>query len=196
LQFGLDITQTSLNFGNFNALLADTFDYVLVNRGNRPINFSNFSLSNNALLSFASASGSNQSVNPGESITISVVIQAQGSAQNINETLSFNTNIPGSQSSFTIPITGNAIITKLSDLDLQHSISVYPNPIGDFFYLELEQAETVQLRLLNPSGQELAIGIMQTAQNRIEVDATKLSRGIYYLELTNGKNRIVEKLIK
>ncbi|MDB9964227.1 endonuclease, partial [Vicingaceae bacterium] len=91
-QPGLDVVQSSINFGTFFAQTQDTFDYVLVNRGNTVINFSNFNLTNTALLSFAAGSGINSSLNPGNAIEISIIAQSNNTTT-ISESLTFTTNL-------------------------------------------------------------------------------------------------------
>jgi len=128
--FGLDILQTSINFGAFLNQQADTFNYILVNRGNQDINFTNLSLSDTSILSFAGNSGQNSTLNPGEAISIQVVVQT-ATSKTISETLNFNTNLLGSQSSLSIPISGQSVITSLEDNNLLDNISVYPNPFNN-----------------------------------------------------------------
>lgn len=195
-QFGLDITQTSIDFGNFSANQADTFVYVLVNRGNQAINFSNFSLSNTQYLSFGATSGSNQALNPGESIKIEVIAQTQGTAISLNESLSFNTNIPGSQSSFTIPIRGNSIITGLTSLSLENEVVLYPNPVEDRLLVEYPKAQLLELRLYNAAAQEIAISFNPLGNSAIEIETASLDQGVYFLEINNGEGSIVKKILK
>ena len=195
-QLGLDITQTSIDFGNFSANQADTFVYVLVNRGNQTINFSNFSLSNNQYLSFGATSGSNQSLNPGDAIKIEVIAQTQGIAISLNESLSFNTSLPGSQSSFTIPIRGNSIITGLQNSRLESQLSVYPNPVEDRLLLEHPAVSKLQLKLYNSSAQEIATSWKQMGTSALELETSHLKQGVYFLEINNGSKSIVKKILK
>lgn len=195
-QLSLDITQTSIDFGNFSANQADTFIYVLVNRGNQAINFSNFSLSNTQYLSFGASSGSNQALNPGESIKIEVIAQTQGVALNLNESLSFNTNLPGSQSSLTIPIRGNSIITSLSRSSLEKELAVYPNPVQDRLLIEHPNANSLQFRLYNASAQEIAISLNEMSSSTLELETSQLKQGVYFLEISNGEQSFIQKILK
>ena len=197
-QFSLDILQTSVNFGNINALAADTFNYILVNKGNQPISFSNFSISSTQYLSFAAGSGVNQSLNPGEAIQISIVANTQGAAAQINETLDFNTSLTGLQSSFTIPITANAIITSLADLSLNNQIEVYPNPFENSITIANSSHFTnYQIQLVDAVGKIVFKNNLTVAQNDYEtLDLSSLNKGVYFLSLSNGKEVIVRRLVK
>lgn len=197
-QFSLDILQTSVNFGNIDALAADTFNYILVNKGNQPISFSNFSISSTQYLSFAAGSGVNQSLNPGEAIQISIVANTQGAAAQINETLDFNTSLTGLQSSFTIPITANAIITSLADLSLSNQVEVYPNPFENSITIaNSSQYTNYEIQLVDAVGKIVFKNNLTVAQNDYEtLDLSSLNKGVYFLSLSNGKEVIVRRLVK
>lgn len=191
----IDILQTSINFGNFNAFTADTFTYVMINRGNQIINFSNFSLSNTQHLSFAFNSGSNQSLNPGEAILISIVANTQGSTSQINETLDFNTNLPGLQSSFTIPISGNAVLTSLSSRKLSDKLEVYPNPVENLLSIRSQNVRLTNIRILNNLG-KVVLEQKPTTTDLNTIDLSFISKGTYFVQLISEEGVLNKQIIK
>lgn len=192
VQFGLDVLQPSIDFGSFFNATPDTFDYVLVNRGNQAINFSNFSLSNTNDLSFAQGSGVNTSINPGDAIEISIIANTN-TTTSLNENLTFSTNMTFPFNSFTVPITGNSIPVGLNENNLSSTIEVFPNPIQDQLFIQGKGKETLNLIMRNVSGKEIPTNINE--QNNT-ISTQSLPKGIYFLEISNGKERLVKKLIK
>ncbi|MEQ8909121.1 MAG: endonuclease [Vicingaceae bacterium] len=194
---GLDILQTSLNFGNFDASQPETYTYVMVNRGNQVINFSNFSISNSQYLSFASGSGNNQALNPGEAIMISVIANTQGAATQLNETLDFNTSLPGPQSSFSIPISGNAIITSLKEQHLANRIEVYPNPFQDYISIRTDNLELSEMRLVDALGKiVIQKSFNTTSQDLRTLDLSSVSKGTYFLQLISDEGVLNQRIVK
>ncbi|MEQ8625719.1 MAG: endonuclease [Vicingaceae bacterium] len=193
--FGLDILQTSINFGVFLNQQADTFDYILVNRGNQDINFTNLSLSDTSILSFAGNSGQNSTLNPGEAKSIQVIVQTSISSS-ISETLSFNTNLPGSQASLSIPISGQSVITNLEDNRLQSNILVYPNPFNNKLTISGAKAEALNVRLFDALGKEKRIDLVTRNKETIILETSNLENGFYMLEVVSNNQRLTRKLIK
>lgn len=190
--FGLDVLQSTINFGNVPVLAADTFTYVLVNRGSRDIQFSNFNLSNGAILSFEGNSGNNSTVIPGEALKVSIILQPT-SAGSINETLTFSTNIPGGQSSFSIPVRATSVTVGLSNNDLSNELEIYPNPFSDQIIVRYSGQESLTYRLINSVGQEVNL---ETIQQQSIIKTEALPKGIYFLEISNGISKSIKKLIK
>jgi len=190
---GLDFPQSAIDFGNFSIQQADTFEYVIVNRGNQDVVFSNFSLSNTTLLSFAASFGANDTIQPGDALIIPVIIQSTMAA-NINESLNLNTSISGGLSSLSIPIRGQSVIVGLSENRAIDQIEVYPNPFEEILFVENGTAANIELRLFDAHGKELVR--LQSDQSRIEVATEGLSKGVYFLELLNEGEKRVLKIIK
>ena len=190
--FGLDVLQSSVNFGGVVVNTPDTFDYVLVNRGSRVIQFSNFSLSNTTDFSFSSTSGSNASLVPGEAIQISVIANTSSSGTKTG-TLNFSTNIPGGQSSFAIPINAQAVIVSIDELSLANQVQTFPNPFDNQIIIQYDGNENLTYRLINSVGQELSIDLIN---NQSIIETTDLPKGVYFLEISNGKETSVRKLVK
>ena len=191
---GLDVLQTSINFGTFFAQTSDTFDYVLVNTGNQVINFTNFALSNTANLSFAAGSGTNTALNPGEAIEISVVATTSNSTT-INESLSFSTNLTFPRNNFTIPISGQSVVVGLNDQELNNTIQVYPNPIQDHIYIRNEGGQEIDIRLLDVAGKALDVEFLNQ-NGSYYLPAKEIASGLYFLEISTEVQRIVKKVVK
>ncbi len=87
----------------------------------------------------------------------------------------------------------------LEEWDDQNLLIVYPNPAKGLFNLVFKQLESkVQLRVLNPAGQLMhsnELDIHFDAGYHYQIDLSNRTPGVYYLLLTDGKNKIVRKLI-
>lgn len=192
VQYGLDILQSAIDFGVFSG--RDSFDYVLVNRGNQTIDFSNFELSDSSILSFRAFSGKDTSIVPGDAIEIRVVIDSAAGGQ-VREDLTFDTNIPGSQGSFTIPIRGNSIVVSIPEKSWANEIKVYPNPMKEQLFIENLNLANIEVQLLDALGRAIAVHSF-TQNGRLVLSTEQLKKGIYLLELLHGEERLVKKLIK
>lgn len=188
--FGLDILQTSINYGTVAVNDIDTFDYVLVNRGNQNINITNAGLSDTSILSFA---GTITTLPPGESLEIRVVLQTNQVGQ-VRENLTFNTNIPGAQSSFSIPIRANAIVTSIEE-NTNAGYQVYPNPMGDFLTVEGKDFNSTNIKLYNSLSQEVMLS-KTISKNTIQLNTSSLIKGIYFLIIEKDGKAFNYKLVK
>jgi len=77
------------------------------------------------------------------------------------------------------------------------SIDIYPNPSAESFRVQakgLQQQETVTLRLLDLQGREMKRWVMMPAN--MQSFGADLKAGTYLLEISQGKRRQVQKLIK
>ncbi len=187
----IDITQASINYGSVST---DTlFNYIIVNTGNSVINLSNIALSNTTDLSFDPSIGVTATINPGESFTFPIKL-ATNTFGNINESLSFSTGLPGSQGNITVPITAN-IVTSLGEITLEQSISIFPNPINNQLNVNSNYKGELNLRLLNSLGQVTSSNKLNGIGN-FNINTSALPEGVYFLELFNGSERLVKKIIK
>lgn len=193
-QPGLDVVQSSINFGTFFAQTQDTFDYVLVNRGNTVINFSNFNLTNTALLSFAAGSGINSSLNPGNAIEISIIAQSNNTTT-ISESLTFTTNLTFPLNSFSVPITGQTVIVGIDDNNLNSQLELYPNPVQEQLYIRTAINQELDLLLLDLTGKRIDFGFLKGNDGYI-LPTKEISSGLYFLQINNGKEQIIRKIIK
>jgi hypothetical protein len=189
---GLDITQSSIDFGTVVQNSADTFDYVLVNRGNQTIDFSNIQLLDTSIFSFTAGFNPNQSIAAGDALIVPIVIEPV-SIGFIQDILSLETSIPGGLSSLNIPILANSEV-GLYEYQLLNHLKVFPNPFEDVLFVENELGRSLELRLFDARGRELKR--LKSNQSQIEIATDKLSKGVYFLELSNEDEKRVLKIIK
>lgn len=190
---GIDILQTSIDFGTFLNQQADTFDYVLVNRGNQPITFSNFTLTNSNILSFSGSFGGSLQIAPGDALIIPVIVQTANSTT-IVESLTFSTSLPGSQSSYTIPIRGQSVITALNENRLEDELSIYPNPFDDVLNISHLSNQAIEFSIADSKG-SMVYPLTKTA-GKSRLDMSNFSKGVYFLEVISASGSKVYKLIK
>lgn len=194
--FALDILQTSINYGKVTIQQADTFNYLLVNRGNQTIDFSSFALSDTMMLSFVDSAGADRSIEAGDAIEISVRILTT-SAGLKNETLTFNTNMPGSQSSFSIPIRANSLLVSLEEQELSEGIKVFPNPIHD--QLNLQSTTSLvgkDILLYDATGRNIPVNPQFVSTNQLVVPTADLNKGIYFLWVGSKEKPAIYKVLK
>lgn len=190
---GLDITQATIDFDTVVNQFADTFEYVIVNRGNQTVTFSNFTLSNPSLLSFGGGFGGNVDILPGDALIVPVIFNSNG-FNTLADNLSFNTSIPGGLSSLTIPIVGASFLASVNDQSKLAQLKVYPNPIEDVLFVKNQLGSTLELLLFDASGKELKR--LKSNQSQIELATDGLSKGVYFLAVMNEGEKRVLKIIK
>jgi len=187
----IDITQPTISFGTVNT---DTlFNYIIVNTGNTTLNLTNITLSNTTDLSFSPAIGASATLNEGEAFVFPIKLTANTFGA-LTETLSFNTGLPGSQGSITVPITAN-VVTSLGEISLNESISIFPNPMNNQLNINSSYNGKLDVKLYNLLGQPTAIDQINN-NGSIQINTTELPEGVYLLELSNGNERILKKIMK
>lgn len=77
------------------------------------------------------------------------------------------------------------------------SISVYPNPTRGMFTIEgkLENGHG-QIRILNSVGQAIEVFRYNTQDLNQQVDLTAHPNGVYFMELSDGDNRGIQRIVK
>jgi len=187
----IDITQPTISFGTVNS---DTlFNYIIVNTGNTALNLTNITLSNTTDLSFSPAIGASATLNVGEAFVFPIKLSAN-TFGTLSETLSFNTGLPGSQGSISVPITAN-VVTSLGEITWEQSISIFPNPVNNQLNINSSYSGKLDVKLYNLLGQPTAVDQINSNGN-IQINTTELPEGVYLLELTNGNERILKKIMK
>jgi hypothetical protein len=71
---------------------------------------------------------------------------------------------------------------------------VYPNPAKNRLFVEVEDAMSYTIYMLNALGQKLTLKAIPN-QSGVEFNTSVLLPGIYYLRLTNGETEIHKKII-
>ncbi|MBL4708388.1 MAG: endonuclease [Flavobacteriales bacterium] len=194
-RFTLDVLQTAVDFGSFIAQQADTFDYVLVNTGNQVINFTSFALSSTSVFSFATGSGTNTSLNPGDALQISIVANTQMTGT-FNENLTFSTNLIFPFNNFTIPVRGSSIITSIDENNLESQLSVFPNPFQNKVTVRTSDDRQLNIQLFDALGKETNVNLVSNHKGDMILSTEQLARGVYFLEIRRGTEKLVKKLIK
>lgn len=77
------------------------------------------------------------------------------------------------------------------NLNAQDKFNLYPNPAGSEMNIELaaDNQQTCSVRILNALGEEL---FRQSFSGRLKVNTSGYPQGIYFVEIVNGENTILE----
>ena len=77
---------------------------------------------------------------------------------------------------------------------------VYPNPTSDVLYIELKEniSDPLELKIYTLTGQEINIPFSTNKDlgNRMELDISDLSQGVYLIELSNSSSKFIRKITK
>ncbi len=88
------------------------------------------------------------------------------------------------------------VTTSLANIDNEEIGSLFPNPVVDILNVHCT-SKTTQLQVTNIIGEELFIeNIMTVTTDGFKLDASGLSKGIYFLNITSGNKKISKKFIK
>lgn len=99
-------------------------------------------------------------------------------------------NSCNSDTSNKIKITNVAV----SDYSRQNEISVYPNPAGDYIYLEKADASKANIELIDISGKSVFHNEIVNALSKVNI--SNLPSGIYTLKINSSNINKVVKIIK
>ncbi len=174
--FSMDQTQNQINYGFVLNGVNTVYHYVIVNNGNQTIQFSNFNLSNTSILSFSGSSGSNTSLVPGDALFVDIDLHPS-SLGIINETLSFQTNVPGS-TTVQIPIIAQSSAVGVEENKTADEITVYPNPAVD--KLHIKGVHNNPISVSNVFGQQFYLQ-SNSLKEELILNVSDLPRGVYFL---------------
>lgn len=74
--------------------------------------------------------------------------------------------------------------------DVVNAIKIYPNPVTDMLYVELENMDVKEMKVLDMSGKScMQFDFTQNLEQKYSVDVSKLENGVYFLYLK--KNGII-----
>ena len=76
-----------------------------------------------------------------------------------------------------------------------NDISVYPNPAEDKINLEFVEAKSYSFLIKDISGRTV-IKESESQFQKTEINFSELNSGIYFLEIKNGNNTLIRKIIK
>jgi len=90
------------------------------------------------------------------------------------------------------------VCTGIESMRSDFGILIYPNPNSGLFTIEkpTDLNETVQIRVLDASAKLIVEKSIVEGQQKIEVDITAYSSGLYYLQLTVGEEVFVKQILK
>ncbi len=112
-----------------------------------------------------------------------------------------NIHIPTAIGSYTVSVTNaggcsatsdpySLVVTAVIPLSVAgSSVKLYPNPTQSEAWVEFEQPPltTIQIKIINSSGTVLQQLISKQKRNRLNVNG--LAKGLYYVEINNGKQK-------
>jgi len=79
-----------------------------------------------------------------------------------------------------------------------NGLKVYPNPATDELYLEYGQEQSVSttIKLMDSSGKEVYSEIINPGMQIVKIDLSRLSGGMYLIQVSTDKNTLIEKFVK
>lgn len=90
---------------------------------------------------------------------------------------------------------GERTIINTKDLDESLSFELYPNPVGDQLFIELDKFNKAEsLRVFDSKG--LVIREMKVNTNRIQLSTEDWANGMYFIQLSSGDKFYMRKIIK
>lgn len=193
--FQLYLSESSIAYDTVYAQEEVIYDYVIVNEGNQDLALSNFSLADN-YLSFEGTSGDDLSLAPGESHAIKVSLFAPANTA-LTSSLSFDTNIPGSQP-ITIPITAVSVGANSIDAQLRDKVAlhVYPNPAKSVLWVNYAEGLTqeISVQVFDMRGRAVTKVHRLDRGNRLPISLQSLPSGPYFLKVSVLNNAYFEKI--
>ncbi len=87
---------------------------------------------------------------------------------------------------------------SIAYLKFDNNIKIYPNPAMNELILEFDQEQrvTTTLKLMDSGGKEVHSGIINPGVQMVNIDLSRLSKGVYFIQICTNKKAIVEKFVK
>ena len=85
------------------------------------------------------------------------------------------------------------IPVSAATINLENSVHLYPNPTNDFIQIDYSSSNQAYYILREMNGREIQKAILYPKN---KIDLTRLSSGIYSLEIENSTGKITRKVIK
>ena len=184
----IDLTQDSIIYGNVQTGTPVIFNYVIVNKGNTNIRFSNFNLTHPSELSFVS-SGNDTTIFPGESLPVKISCLTTVT-DSIQAFLTFNTDATGN-SFVSIPISINDSLIDGID-EIFSNVTLSPNPAHDRLKVSIENSSDILIwSIYDVTGKNIFSSTLKE-DGIIELDG--IAPGVYIFKLT-GKNGLANRKI-
>ena len=128
---------------------------------------------------------------PGDSIEVAFAMLAGDNLSDIQ------TSAVNAQTKYNgVLLSTQPIATK----EESYSLQSYPNPASGLTFVDvnLPQSGKMELKVYNLIGQDLitiASGEFSAGKHQFSLDASKLSNGVYYYQLTAGENKLLRKIV-
>lgn len=101
----------------------------------------------------------------------------------------FDFNAPVITNTFETEFVEPLSVNELSGVE----IKMYPNPVKDILYIELDKSESVIIQLVDIHGKQI---LTKTATSKqIELNVSSLKSGIYFLKLSSDTAQLTKKII-
>jgi len=182
--YSLDIIQDTINFGFLTVNNNYLYQYNVVNNGNQPIDFTNFTIApSNQLVFTAPFTGTVFTLQPGESLPIFFTL-TPSQVGAVSGSLQFSTNSV-TQPLFSIPIIANAVSTGIVENNNSLGYSTYPNPFNDKICIDPTPSSKAIVRLFDMQGRVLQ-SLAGTDFQSCETINFSLSPGLYMMEIRDG----------
>ena len=194
----VDFTDSIIDFGFITSPGSYVYNYVLVNKGNSAVNFTNLNFTNSSILSFANGSGANAVLQPGEALTIKVNLNPS-SNDSLVEFLNFDTDLPNSPTVH-VPIFANYYHLPLNSTHLflnAPEMQVLPNPSNGDVKLNynLKHQEEAQLLVYDLLGNKIFESKVNSTETSFEFNLKNYNAGIYLCKLQSAAGASVKKIV-
>ncbi len=192
--FSLDLVQDTIDYGTVVNGVSNLYQFMIVNNGNQPIDFTSFTIQpSNQLVFNAPFNGSPVTLQPGESLPILFTLSTLQTGP-FNGTLEINTNSI-SQPLFTIPIIANAVVTGLIENKNPNGYTTFPNPFNNHICISPSPSAKAIIRLFDVEGRVLQTSTGADFQS-CEIISNDLNSGVYMLEIKDGATISRKVLVK
>ncbi|WP_040278523.1 T9SS type A sorting domain-containing protein [Psychroserpens damuponensis] len=84
---------------------------------------------------------------------------------------------------------------SIIDINLENSITIFPNPIVDDFTISIDEEQTIKKLIVFDVTGKTIITKKIDGLNYIEMNNSNLESGIYFFKFSNGTNSTVKKVI-
>ncbi len=102
------------------------------------------------------------------------------------------------------PAGGCTFTTGMAHVNVENTVSVYPNPGKGIFTITLRHPELVSsavaeqttiIEIYNVLGEKVTFGMLKPVQHDYEVDLSNQPNGVYIIKISSAKEVITQKII-
>ncbi|MBS3912999.1 MAG: multicopper oxidase domain-containing protein [Bacteroidetes bacterium] len=131
-------------------------------------------------------------ISPGERFGVLILPNDQQQDSIRMEYLNMNTGLPENVQHIPVSVTG--IYTNTQDVNLDKTISVYPNPTSGVFNITYNSTDLLNVELFSSQGKVLLNSAM--IMGNLTLDLSAFPVGLYYLRMTSDDAIFTKKIIK